>query len=82
MKKFKVIEESRFLNYKELNQVKGGCFMRHTLICEPKYSVNPCASYTECGGGDTGLYSSCGLITDMSCPGFYTSTDLKPFMKG
>ena len=73
MKKFQVIEESRFLDKNELNQIKGG-MCKHTSCTF--YEVKECMSFHACGsdwwGGN---YTSCNGSTYQSCTS-YKWTDL------
>lgn len=79
MTKFKVIEKSRFLKYKELYKVEGGCscwITRHTICSEQNFKSEPCYTYTTCG--ILSRYESCNMIgQETTCGGGgpYTNSD-------
>ena len=57
MKKFKIIEESRFLDQDDMSQIKGGgnCVTTYMIVCKP-HRIDPCAVLHTCGS-----YGECSL---------------------
>lgn len=67
MKKFKVIEESRFLDKKKMNLTLGG------LTCKPEYNVKPCRIHLTCGQkpAASAEFSNCNETEVASCQGWF-----------
>ncbi|WP_295939106.1 hypothetical protein [uncultured Alistipes sp.] len=74
MKKFKIIEDSRFLDKSDMEQTIGGCVCfsaKHTTCDGDNYQTGECMTYTICGAWST--YESCSVLGGRTtCTGVYT----------
>ncbi len=66
MKKFKVIEKSRFLTQKEKEDVRGSIKIEYCSVVLP-YASNPCAPYVTCGMPSVKDYWNCGSSAFFAC---------------